>query len=148
MSSDNVAAILQEEGNDEGEVAAKGLTGWGWGTGPGRILTFNLFIWFLDSVLLYSPSCPGTCCVDQDDPELKILLALPLQCWIKGVHYYVLPKNFIIYFGRGNTGHERKSEDNLQESVFPFYHLGTKRSSSGLVEPAFIHLVISPAHWQ
>lgn len=97
MSSDNVAAILQEEGNDEGEVAAKGLTGWGRGTGPGRVLTFNLFIWFLDSVLLYSPGCPGTCCVDQDDLELKILLALPLQCWIKGVHYYVLPKNFIYY---------------------------------------------------
>lgn len=37
---------------------------------------------FLDRVLLHSPGCPGTHCVDQANLELsEICLILPPECW-------------------------------------------------------------------
>jgi hypothetical protein len=52
-----------------------------------------LVLAFRDRVSLRSPGCPGTHSVDQASLQLiEILLALPPECCIKGVHHHHLAR--------------------------------------------------------
>ena len=59
-----------------------------------RHMGFCLFIWFQDRVLLHSPDCPGTHCIDQAAFELtEIHLFLLPNCWHYNHHAYALGRH-------------------------------------------------------